>query len=331
MKKLFYISVLLCISIFTFIASSEVLLRISGFEPWKYFSIDLNRPTVHEPDQILGWRNKPGKYQFPPYHPSGEKVELTFLPNNSRNTGKPGGDYNGELIFVGGSFTQGAAISDHETFPWKLQKRYPSLKSLNFATSGYGTYQSLLMLEKIMPDLKSPKLVIYGFIVTHEMRNIAHSSWLEPIAKHSRQGNIYLPYVTSGKDKNLIRNRPEKYIELPFREKSALIAFAEKQIMEFKTKNRKQFRRLLTGKLVQEMDKLSKVNGAKFIVALLQAEEKIKKEYISFLEYNNISYVDCSFSMTKDMTVLGEGHPNGKMNSQWAECISERLDSFIPE
>ena len=38
--------------------------------------------------------------------------------------------------------TQGWAIDDNETYPWKLQKRYPSLNVLNYGTGGYGSYQS---------------------------------------------------------------------------------------------------------------------------------------------------------------------------------------------
>ena len=68
------------------IALSEVLLRAAGFRPWVYSSKDLNEPTMLEPDAILGWQNKAGSYVVPPYHPSGQAIQITLLENGQRRT-----------------------------------------------------------------------------------------------------------------------------------------------------------------------------------------------------------------------------------------------------
>ena len=187
----------LLLSLALTIALSEVLLRAAGFQPWVYTHKDVNEPTMHEPDPVLGWQNKAGSYLVPPYHPSGQAIQITLLENGQRRTGvNSTADAREELVLVGDSLTQGWAISDHETYAWKLQKRFPFLKVLNYGTGGYGSYQSLLMLERQLPGLTRPKFVLYGFIDHHEIRNCAAGEWLQALSSHSRRAHVDVPFVT---------------------------------------------------------------------------------------------------------------------------------------
>jgi hypothetical protein len=45
-------------SVFAALILAEGFLRLHGFQP------AAGEPVIHEPDQILGWRNKPGEYRF---------------------------------------------------------------------------------------------------------------------------------------------------------------------------------------------------------------------------------------------------------------------------
>ena len=55
-------------------------------------------------------------------------------------------------MVLGCSFVQGWALSDEETFAWKLQERFVRARVLNFGTAGYGTTQSLLALERYLEE-----------------------------------------------------------------------------------------------------------------------------------------------------------------------------------
>lgn len=310
---------------------SEVLLRACGFQPWRYNNTDAHEPTMHEPDPILGWQNKRGSYTIPPYHPSGQTTHVTFLENGRRRTAVNSSlNSVGELVLIGDSFTQGWAISDSETYAWKLQEKFPFLHVLNYGTGGYGTYQSLLMLERELPRLANPKFVLYGFLPDHhEIRNAASGSWLATLSSYSRRSHIDVPFATFDEKNSMVRHPPERYVSLPFRESSALIAFIEKSYMFLKTRDRFLKKRLTTEQLLLQMNRVSVENNATFATVILYADEQTKQHYMKFLGENHIQVIDCAYDVTDELIVPGEGHPNGQMNTLWANCISDRLkDQF---
>ena len=47
---------------------------------------------------------------------------------------------------------------------------------------------------------------------------------------------VALPYASIDDDGNIIRHKPVKYLKLPLREKSTVIAKIEKRIMKYKLK-----------------------------------------------------------------------------------------------
>ncbi len=342
--KLLTAAVTLC-ALALALALGEAVLRMAGRKPWFYYKKDTNEPTMHEPDSVLGWRNKPGEYLVPAYSKKGDDVHLTFLEDGRRATGTPAagtpaagtpaagtpaagtpaaGDGSRELVVVGGSFTQGWAISDHETYAWKLQEKYPSLEVLNYGTGGYGTYQSLLVLERELPRLGSPALVLYGFIRHHEERNIGAVDWLRELSRYSRRGHVFVPYVMWDEKRGLVRYPPERYPAWPFRESLASVAVSEYAYMKVKARGRAH-EQFVTQQVILEMKKLAERFGAEFVTVLLKAEKRTKKSYERFFRRRSIRNVDCAFLLVQKMRVQGEGHPNGEMNSRWADCIAEEI------
>jgi len=104
----------------------EFFFRLIGHQPWIAEPYDKNIPIMHEDDLVLGWRNKAGSYLIPPYDPAGSKIQITFLEDGRRLTAPakaPKREKDKKIIFVGGSFTQGWAVSDEETYSWKIQER----------------------------------------------------------------------------------------------------------------------------------------------------------------------------------------------------------------
>jgi hypothetical protein len=284
---------------------------------------------MHAPDPVLGWRNKKGNYIVPPYHPSGKTIHITFLENGQRRTGVDSTNTEGEIVIVGGSASQGWAISDNETYAWKLQQKYPSLKVVNYGSGGYGSYQSLLVLEQELPRMTSPKFVLYGFIDHHEVRNVAPGIWLQTLSRYSTRGHVDVPFATLDDNNGIVRHLPEGYLSLPFRESLAIIELIERGYMKIKTRRRFNQRRAVTEAILLQMDKVSKRYGATLFVVLLRSKNKTKSHYMGFLKQNKIQFIDCVFPRTKDLIVPGEVHSNGKMHTLWAQGISSVLDDQL--
>ncbi len=336
MKNLLYWTLTFGISLVLLATLSEGLMRLMGVQPWRTVERS-NEPSMHEPDPVLGWRNKEGTYEFPPYVPSGMTIHATFLGNGGRATSTvekhPNVEPNklGALVITGGSYTQGWAISDHETYAWKLQNRYPHLEVINYGTGAYGTYQSLLLMERELPKLKSPKLVLYGFIDHHEIRNVATARWLRKLSRWSRRGHVHVPYATVSENCELVRHPPEDYGRpFPLRDSLAIAEFAERIYKELKIRiAREHQKRQVTECLLLKLNTISQAHGAQFAVAILEAEPETKTHYKDFLKQRQILAIDCAYPRTPETMVLGEGHPNGEMNTRWVECMGKVLDSKV--
>lgn len=318
------------VSIIIGLILSECLLRIFGCPPWRYKSKDANEPTTHAPDLVLGWQNKEGNYVVPPWHPSGKSIHMCFQENGQRRTGVASTNTGDEIVIVGGSYTQGWGVSDNETYSWKLQQEYPCFKIVNYGTGGYGSYQSLLVLEKELPHMASPKFVLYGFIDHHEVRNVAHHAWLSVLSALSRRGHVNVPFATLNANSRLVRHPPEAYISLPYRESLSLIHTIEQAYMKIKTWRRFRQRRKVTEEILIQMNKVSKEYGASFIVVLLSTRDHVKNSYMDFFEQVNIQFIDSSiYPITKEMRVPGEGHPNGTLHALWVRQISIALNDLL--
>lgn len=306
--------------------AAEGIARMLGHRPWDPAIRD-GEPVAYENHPVLGWRNREGSHIFAPYSPAGSPIHTTFLSEGLRKTSPDQGnvrDDRPKLVFVGCSFTQGWAISDDETFPWKLQQAFPSFEVLNFGTGGYGTYQALLTLEEQLPKLQSPRMVIYGFISDHIQRNVGSAYWLRALTFNSRE-LVHLPSVAI-QDNALIRRTPEVWGGWPLREHSALVALAETAWMNFKGYNRTRGKRKIAHQLILDMKAISEAHGADFAVVLLNVDQKLEAHYDQWLQKNEIDVINCNMDLTDDLKVEGEGHPNGEMNTRWSSCIAEYLE-----
>ena len=311
--------------------SAEAALQLAGYQPWKA-NINGNRQKFHESHPVLGWRSMEGSYLLPPYHPSGTDIHYTFLANGMRKSHESQNnsrDDRPKLLLLGGSYTQGWAISDDETYAWKLQERFPFVEVMNYGVGGYGTYQSLLVLEKVLPSIPNPRLVIYGFIEHHESRNAGTANWMEAVLKFGRK-DIFLPFVTMNTDGYLVRHPPEHLRLWPLRKKSSLVSSSQNVFMRIKAKGRAKERRRVTEQLLLETQKLCQGHGTDLFVVILASTQSTTKHYMEFLENNNIMVADCTYPLTSKMKVKGDGHPNSKQNTKWsagiADALSKRLE-----
>lgn len=324
----FYVRIVAVIlTLFLTLILCEIIVRLMGRQPfkWSYYS---NEPTMLEPDHVSGWRNKTGTYHYPNYDNTG-LTKITFWPGNLRATGLQRISGKPRILILGCSFTQGMAISDEETFAWKLQKKFPSKEFLNFGTGGYGTYQSLLVLEEYFNqnDNKPPVLlVLYGFHDLHIIRNVAPWSWLKYLYSHKNREHVALPYCYIDSNNSLVRCSPKSYVRFPFSDYSALINFLNDRFMQFNTKkqtNQQAFN--VTSKLLMEMNALCQKNKTRFAVILFN---DTKNNIRHFLKQEKIDYIECPILSDPNFKVPGEGHPNGFMNSIFAKYIEIKLREY---
>ncbi len=320
-KPNFFI-ILIIVGIIVFFVCAELILRFKGY---RLKLVDTSRESiVYNSDPILGWKNKPGIYT----EWRVDNVKATILPDGSRATQISQQEKAEKIITVGCSYTLGWSLSDNETFAWKLQESFPSLQVLNYGTGAYGTYQSLLLLEKIFSNQPPPLLVLYGFCDFHEIRNVALSSWLRDLWQSSKRGRVAVPYCSIDENFNLTRHPPESYSKWPFVELSALLDYLQVKYLLIKDRLTKlPQKELVTRKILLEMNSLCRSKQSRFIVVLLQYEKSERERYLGFFKKEGIEYIDClDINITK---LKGDGHPDGTTNSRWANRIIEYINDKI--
>jgi hypothetical protein len=331
-KRIVFTVVALTIGVFTSAVVGEVIVRVRGHSPWRAIT-DGGRPVIHEADEVLGWRKKPGTYIMANFTPGASPIEVTLLADGRRATGfdlTPGRPI---VALMGCSFTFGWGLTDRDTYAWKLQDRYPGAEIRNYGTIGYGTYQSLLALEQVFAGPERPSLVLFGFIQNHESRNIAGATYLGILARnssrHSSRDQVALPYCSLGPGGSLVKNPPLRYPEWPLRDYSALVAFLQSKYMSLATQSREAQKRAVTERLLVEMNGLCCRNGAEFAVIMLFGTDEGTSRYKAFCEAEGIAFYDCVYELTPDRQIRGEGHPNAVLNDLWATRIDKQIGTKL--
>ena len=304
----------------------EISLRLTGSSPRIIHDFTLNEPLTNIPDENLGWSPIVGQHIFQPWSKDGKITKFTINKDKSRVTGQDNSQKK-KIIFIGGSLTQGWAVDDLETFSSFIKTKNKKYKISNFGVGGYGGFQSLLLLENIFNNDKNVKLVIYGYIPHHEVRNVAAGSWMYLLNFFSTRGFVKLPYASINNKNNLIRNKPIKYIILPFGNKSALIAKLEKKIMKIRSLKREYKKFEISKAIIKEMNKISNENNSEFKFLILEnlPKEKIDK-YEKFLKKNNIALINCPMPQGEEYVVKGEGHPSALGHKIASECIYKEIE-----
>lgn len=326
MKSKLIATLLVVISTTVAIVIAEYCLKANGFLASVPIIDHPNEPVMQEFDSILGWKNKPGEYEYPAYSSEvEEQVQVRFDENTFRYTSpqvRQAGQSSGKILFVGGSFVQGHAISDHETMAWKVQERYPDYEVMNWGVPAYGTYQSLLAMEHNQEELDSVKVVFYGFLDHHLQRNVATPVWMDLLSAAKQRKHVDVPSV-SLEDGKLIRQEPEAYTRIPFGSSLAFTKLIERNMVNYKSEIsvEEQYEVLIL--LLNEMNQLVEQKGAKLVVIGFN----LQAAYVKLLEEINFTVLDCQWNMgDPSYSVQGEGHPSGKTNTYWADKVEEYLE-----
>jgi len=321
-RRALLIALTVVITAIASLVALELLARAYGRRPRHH--IDPPESVIHTPDPVLGWKMAPGEYQLAPSAAGGEKVRVTVWPDGSRATGPKASDGDKRVVLVGCSFTMGWGVADDQTWAWHLQALRPDLQVVNHGVAGYGTLQSLLVLEELLNSgAPPPARVIYGFI-DHGVRNVAAPNWLQALALTDHPAAV--PYCTVNLDDNLECHPPQAYPALPLDQYLAFVELLENRLLWSEAGARPNMAVRVTKLLIERMATLCREHGVEFSVALLYAPELVQKTYVPYMERHHIDVIDCNQpNFTADDMVVGDLHPNAAVHQRWADCIIAAL------
>ncbi|MFH2202746.1 MAG: hypothetical protein ABIJ96_06505 [Elusimicrobiota bacterium] len=325
-KKLILALLSACVTL----AAVEAGLRARGYG-WQP-RIYPNEPTMHEPDPELGWRSKAGRYVIPAYQDGLPDIRMTFWDDGLRATAPGRTDTKPAVVVLGGSFTQGWAVSDEDTYAWKLRADFPGTTVLNYGTGAYGTYQSLLALKRhVLQGRPNPRFVLYGFVQHHELRNVGDPRWLRFLTLFSRRAHLQVPYCRAGNGGELDCRPPAGYPMKRLDERSALISLIRDAWTRRRSASHIAQAEEVTRKLLAELNRFSRAEGSRLIVVLLNLSAEKGERYAAFFSAAGIDYIDCRVPgmFRPEFKVPGEGHPNERLHGLWAGCLKKGLAPLL--
>lgn len=308
----------------------EIFLRINGQGPLGNLEFSRNDPTINKPHEKLGWEPKEGTYKFESFSSEGQKFEINILSDGSRkisNENKT--QQNDQIVFIGGSVMLGWGVNDDQTFTSLLQKRIKNYKIKNFASGGYGTYQSFLRLEQILKTNNKVKTVILSYYPHHSIRNIGSEFWLRTLNKYSKRGYVSLPYAFIDDRGKLNRVEPITYIKVPFMYELSIFNKLAKRIMKYKLKDNEKHAIKVTNVIFEEIKILLDSKNIQFIVLDLAEKKGALDPYTQNFKEKKIDFISCNFKQTDKLTIKGDGHPNNLMHKKFSECIYKNLKNIL--
>ncbi len=206
------------------VAASELALRGAGQRPWAP-RIELPGPEgeLVRPHPTRGFTFRPGRFQLT--EGGGQTFTMTHGADTFRITEPIGASdaARPQLWILGCSFTHGWSVSDDETYAWRLQRALPGYKVVNMGVSGYGTLQSLILLEEMLATRPAPRAVVLAYASFHDERNTLLRRFRKNVlvAQHFEPFNW--PYARLSHDGFRVLYAHEVVRELPLMRRSALV------------------------------------------------------------------------------------------------------------
>jgi hypothetical protein len=318
--------VVVVVGIFVVLVAAEISLRFAGQEPLPAHDQETTA-TLLEPDPVLGWKNREGTYEYPPFG-----IPAHILKGGVRDTGAGMIDDRKKVVVLGCSFTAGWMIADSDTYCWKLQEKFPSVQILNYAVPGYNTYQCLLALERYLDSAPPPVLVLYGFINHHEIRTVAAPEWFMLLGLVSHWGAVSVPYCTLDAHGDLEKHPPLGYAFWPLADRLALLACLQRKF-EYRVRASlgdvpaAEQQAIIVQKLMLEMNQRCQAKGAAFRVVFLCGNANA---YTSFLQEHGVRFLDCGSVYDSSLTTsVDPTHPGPEMNTRWAGIIAPAISDEL--
>jgi hypothetical protein len=299
----------------------EIALRMAGYQPWRATPMVVGMPRMSDPDPELGWVSRPGVYR---YQHSKREIQVTIQADGSRGPPVRPGE-RGEIWFTGGSFIQGWGLDDANTLPSLIAARFPEHAVRNLAVPGYGTLQSELLYRRLTESQEGgPRLVVYGYVSFHEMRNTAAPAWLRRLRVIADENEwIELPYARWDPKNGLRSFPPRGYVKWPLSEHSALIALVQGRASALHGRSSAGEQRAVTLRLLERWQQRVERDGGEFLVMVLAVPDPELRTTLAGFDARGLTHLTCPRApFPKPGTLLPDMHPNELANRGWAECLA---------
>lgn len=306
------------------LAIGEGVLRLVRIEPRTSTAPPgHDAPDWAREDPVLGWTNRAGGSGHPD---DPGRVPMNFWPDGERiSATAPKELASRRVLLLGCSFTQGWGVKDEETFAWHLNEAFPDVRFENWGVGGYGTYQALLLLERLLRQSKGhpPDLVLYDFMGDHPRRNVAELTWLKVLT--SSKGLYNEPPYVSVENDGLATHPGGLIRAWPLEGVSSWVVAAHDAWLRLTRGRLRERRSRAMNLLLERMDRVAREAGSRLVVVLLEEPPTRIRE---FLVQQRIDFVDCAepvYWSDPKYRVAGIGHPNGLRHALWSECVSAGL------
>ncbi|MCC7202143.1 MAG: SGNH/GDSL hydrolase family protein [Nitrospirae bacterium] len=170
--------------VFSSVLSLSLFLAYDCYTAYRFFSKDnrLHIYNVHVEDKYLGWKPKANSIGKHVYY-SNFNVEYVIDENGYRKIKKPKEPVS-SIYFFGDSFTFGQGVSDDDTFPSIIKRKYvkEDISVYNAGVLGYGIVQMFQRFLNMEDRIKSGDMIIFTPLSQDIERNMK---------------DFYMPYLLS--------------------------------------------------------------------------------------------------------------------------------------
>lgn len=290
-------------------------------------------PLMTRIDDELGWVTVPGQYTYSTTGEAVHRIDVTVDADRTRGGAQPPSSKE-EVWFFGCSFTFGWGVTDGDDFVARLAAKLPRYRLRNFGVPGYGTVQSLLRFRQELAAAKAPpRLVIYGQIDQHDIRNAATRWWRMVIDRAGRgPERVLMPSARLDDDRQLVLLPPVRYRRWPLSTHSVAVYFLEKQWAHFRDQQFATDMHRVTQELIRVWNKEVARVGATFVVVPLWMSDELAAGDRRQLWGSVIGLEECREKRRgPEFRVPGDDHPNARVHAGWADCIFESIEPLLDE
>ncbi len=328
---------LLTASVLLAVLAGEVLVRLAGYRPWGRSEVGVASVepggSLYLSDPDLGYVYRPGRHRIEMrwgkvFHTSNalDGLRITRPSTGASEAPDPSTSGRAAVWIFGGSFTYGWLLEDDETFPWKLQERFPELDLVNFGVGGYGTLHALIQYEAALTQRPAPWVVLIAYNWFHARRNTSPRARHKALRPQTSMGLIAIPRARLVEGELRREVVPLHYRGLPFYRQSALSNFIDELYNRVETRSvdGDGVTRAILGRFAE----LALGHGSELVLAGLSDHPRTHA-MLSYARQIGARTVDIAV----DTTLPGashapyDNHPSASTNTTYAD----RLERYLRE